>query len=165
MDTILVEKRAGVACITLNRPHVRNAISLEMAEELRQTVSACEEDDAVKVLVFTGMGDSFISGGDLRQFMQARGREQAQPILDRVAGGRAAPRDRQLQQTDHCDDQRTRHRGRLRVCDLLSLSLRRRDGRARLCPDWPLDHDRMGRRVALAGQAAGVQGAGAFADG
>ncbi|CAJ1001949.1 enoyl-CoA hydratase/isomerase family protein [Brevibacillus aydinogluensis] len=76
MDTILVEKRVGVACITLNRPHVRNAISLEMAEELRQTVSACEEDDAVKVLVFTGMGDSFISGGDLRQFMQARGRNR-----------------------------------------------------------------------------------------
>ncbi len=86
METILLEKRAGVAFITLNRPHVRNAISLEMADELRQAVSECEEDDAVKVLVFTGMGDSFVSGGDLRQFMQARGREQAQPILDRVAG-------------------------------------------------------------------------------
>lgn len=86
METILLEKRAGVASITLNRPHVRNAISLEMADELRQAVSECEEDDAVKVLVFTGMGDSFVSGGDLRQFMQARGREQAQPILDRVAG-------------------------------------------------------------------------------
>jgi enoyl-CoA hydratase/carnithine racemase len=84
MDTILVQKEGGVATVTLNRPHVHNAISLEMVNELHEAMDDCRRDSQVKVLIFTGAGNSFVSGGDLRQFIAARGKEQALPMLAKV---------------------------------------------------------------------------------
>lgn len=85
MQTIRVEKNEGVTTITFARPEVHNAISLEMADELLQAIGECAADPACKAIIFTGEGDSFISGGDLAQFIAARGREQALPILGKVA--------------------------------------------------------------------------------
>lgn len=84
MDTIYIDIHEGIGSITFNRPHVRNAISLEMVEELQQVLELWRHDENVKVVVFSGTGSSFLSGGDLEQFMQARGREQALPILQKV---------------------------------------------------------------------------------
>jgi enoyl-CoA hydratase/carnithine racemase len=84
MKTIDVQTADGIAAITLNRPHVRNAISLEMVEELHDALTQCRGDENVKAVVFTGAGNSFISGGDLEQFIAARGREQALPLLQKV---------------------------------------------------------------------------------
>ncbi len=84
MQTIDVRETDGIALITLNRPHVRNAISLEMADELRETLKRYRTDERIKVVVFTGAGSAFVSGGDLEQFMSARGAKQALPLLARV---------------------------------------------------------------------------------
>ncbi|USG67536.1 enoyl-CoA hydratase/isomerase family protein [Brevibacillus ruminantium] len=86
METIRLEKKEGIATITLARPEVHNAISLEMTEEIQAAVADCAADSQVKVIIFTGEGESFVSGGDLKQFIAARGREQALPILSKVAG-------------------------------------------------------------------------------
>jgi enoyl-CoA hydratase/carnithine racemase len=86
METILVEKRNGVATITLNRPEVHNAISMELVDELQEALEECRSDEQVKVLILTGTGKSFVSGGDLNQFIAARGYEQAIPLLSKVAG-------------------------------------------------------------------------------
>ncbi|EST52831.1 enoyl-CoA hydratase/carnithine racemase [Brevibacillus panacihumi W25] len=85
MQTILFEKKAGVGMITLNRPEVHNAISIELVDELSQLLEQCRTDEQVKVLILTGAGKSFVSGGDLPQFIAARGREQAEPLLGKVA--------------------------------------------------------------------------------
>jgi enoyl-CoA hydratase/carnithine racemase len=84
METIQVRKEGGVATVTLHRPHVHNAISLEMVDELLAALDDCRLDRQVKVVVFTGAGNSFVSGGDLRQFIAARGKEQAMPLLSKV---------------------------------------------------------------------------------
>jgi enoyl-CoA hydratase/carnithine racemase len=84
MQTILSQVTNGVAVITLNRPHVRNAINLEMVAELHAALNRFREDDNVKTIVFTGAGQTFISGGDLEQFLAVRGKEQALPLLRRV---------------------------------------------------------------------------------
>jgi enoyl-CoA hydratase/carnithine racemase len=86
MESILVRKEEGVATVTLNRPHVHNAISLEMVDELLAALDDCRLDRQVKVVIFTGAGSSFVSGGDLRQFIAARGKEQALPLLSKVGG-------------------------------------------------------------------------------
>ncbi|MGZ0050011.1 enoyl-CoA hydratase/isomerase family protein [Brevibacillus gelatini] len=86
METVLIRKEAGIATITLNRPHVHNAISMELVDELQQVLADCQSDPQVKVLVITGTGKSFVSGGDLNQFIAARGHEQAHPLLSKVAG-------------------------------------------------------------------------------
>ena len=61
---ILYEKRNGVAIIKFNRPEKKNAISLELTEELRGALEDAESDSKVRVVVLTGVGDAFSSGAD-----------------------------------------------------------------------------------------------------
>ncbi|WNC12846.1 enoyl-CoA hydratase/isomerase family protein [Brevibacillus brevis] len=84
METIRVEKDANVATIVLNRPEVHNAISMEVVDELTFALQDCQSDETVKVVIVTGSGKSFVSGGDLNQFISARGRDQAFPLLNKV---------------------------------------------------------------------------------
>ena len=57
----------GVATVTINRPDKKNAISLEMREELWRAFEALAEDDAVRAVILTGAGDDFCSGMDVRE--------------------------------------------------------------------------------------------------
>lgn len=59
-----------IATITLNRPEQRNPISVDMLEELAAAVRAAQQDDAVRVLVLTGAGRAFCSGGDVKSMAQ-----------------------------------------------------------------------------------------------
>ncbi|NPU85407.1 MAG: enoyl-CoA hydratase/isomerase family protein [Syntrophaceae bacterium] len=58
--------RAGV--LTLNRPELRNAISVRMRKEISACLEAWKEDPAVGVLVMTGAGAAFSAGFDLKEF-------------------------------------------------------------------------------------------------
>ncbi|WP_299280379.1 crotonase/enoyl-CoA hydratase family protein [uncultured Tateyamaria sp.] len=74
-ETISIETDArGVATLTLNRPEKHNALSAAMLAELTQAAADLGADDAVRVVVLTGVGKSFCAGGDLdwmRAQMQA----------------------------------------------------------------------------------------------
>ena len=61
----------GIATLTLNRPEVLNALTLEMYAELRDLFAAFEHDEAVKVVILTGTGRGFCSGGDVHQIIGA----------------------------------------------------------------------------------------------
>lgn len=63
-----------VRVITLGRPHRMNAIDLDLACALRDTVRAACGDPQVRALVITGAGGNFCTGGDIRR---DREREQA----------------------------------------------------------------------------------------
>ncbi|BAU27473.1 enoyl-CoA hydratase/carnithine racemase [Aneurinibacillus soli] len=85
MNTILLEKKDGIALVTLNRPEVRNAISFELVEELDGCLDELAADQDVKVVIFTGAGDkAFVSGGDLGQFLSVRTKDKSYPMLMRV---------------------------------------------------------------------------------
>lgn len=58
--------------ITLNRPEVRNAMSMAMVSELRQTLRDAEASGRVRAVVLAGAGGHFCAGGDLRDMAQAR---------------------------------------------------------------------------------------------
>lgn len=58
--------------LTLNRPQVRNAMSLAMVSELRQALLDAEAGATVRVVVLSGAGGHFCAGGDLRDMAQAR---------------------------------------------------------------------------------------------
>lgn len=64
-DTLLYERRGPEGRITLNRPHVRNAISVAMPGELREALLQAKADAEVRVVVLTGAGTAFCSGIDL----------------------------------------------------------------------------------------------------
>jgi len=58
----------GVATLTLNRPEKKNALSIAVRDEFTDALDAFARDDAVKVVVVTGAGDTFSAGFDLREF-------------------------------------------------------------------------------------------------
>ncbi len=70
--TLLARREDSVLHITLNRPEVRNAMSLAMVLELRQALSAAEADGHTRVLVLRGAGGHFSAGADLRDMATAR---------------------------------------------------------------------------------------------
>ena len=61
---ILFKVDAGVATITINRPKVLNAMRAETAEELIQAISTAGWDKSIGVIVLTGAGRAFCTGGD-----------------------------------------------------------------------------------------------------
>ena len=64
-QTILLDVKDEVATITLNRPERLNAWTTEMAAELSDVLSACNERDEVRAVVITGAGRAFCAGADL----------------------------------------------------------------------------------------------------
>ena len=59
-----------VATITLNRPHVLNAIILPMPEEIEAAVVRANADADVRAIVLTGSGRAFCSGYDLKEYAE-----------------------------------------------------------------------------------------------
>jgi len=66
MNTVLYEVKDHVGTITMNRPHVRNAINEEMHVDLFNAFQKARRDNDVKVILFTGSEGSFSSGADLK---------------------------------------------------------------------------------------------------
>jgi 2-(1,2-epoxy-1,2-dihydrophenyl)acetyl-CoA isomerase len=67
-DSLIFEVKDGVGLIRLNRPDDGNAITLEMAGELLDVASRCDQDPEVRAVVLTGSGKMFCVGGDLKVF-------------------------------------------------------------------------------------------------
>jgi enoyl-CoA hydratase/carnithine racemase len=59
----------GVATLTFNRPEVMNALTFEIYAQLRDLFETLRYDEAVRVVVLTGAGDNFCSGGDVHQII------------------------------------------------------------------------------------------------
>jgi len=55
----------GIARIVLNRPERMNAFTFEMIDAWTEAIQRCRTDDAVKVVILTGEGTAFCSGGDI----------------------------------------------------------------------------------------------------
>lgn len=59
----------SIATITLNRPEVMNALTFEVYAQLRDLFASLRGNDAVKVVILTGAGDQFCSGGDVHKII------------------------------------------------------------------------------------------------
>src|SRR4051794_12876819 len=66
---VLVDRPAdGVARVTLNRPEKRNALSLELREQLAGVLEEQAQDESMRCVVLTGAGSAFCAGMDVTQF-------------------------------------------------------------------------------------------------
>jgi isohexenylglutaconyl-CoA hydratase len=72
--TITTRCEGGVLHLTLNRPDVRNAMSLAMVDELLAALNAAESDGLTRVIVLRGAGGHFCAGADLKDMAAARAR-------------------------------------------------------------------------------------------
>ncbi|MDI6777229.1 MAG: enoyl-CoA hydratase [Syntrophales bacterium] len=62
---IIMEKEDSIVTVTLNRPRVKNALSMEMIKRLKEIIEGFKEDSSVRAVIITGAGDAFCSGADL----------------------------------------------------------------------------------------------------
>jgi enoyl-CoA hydratase len=92
---IIVEERDGdVAVIRINRPAERNSLSVATLEELDAAVSAILPRADVSSIVFTGTGDVFASGANIRELHEltpATARafaQRGQRLFQKIAGAR-----------------------------------------------------------------------------
>jgi enoyl-CoA hydratase/carnithine racemase len=68
-DAVLVRADGPAARITLNRPGKRNALSLELMEELITTLNRLGEDPGVRAIVIDSAGPTFSAGHDLTEMI------------------------------------------------------------------------------------------------
>ncbi len=64
---ILIERKDGLASITLNRPTVKNALTVAMCRELTTLFHSLRTDADTRVVVIKGAGTDFTSGADLKE--------------------------------------------------------------------------------------------------
>lgn len=64
-QTIILERRARLLRITLNRPDAMNAFNLEQHNELPEALAFASRDAGSDVIMLTGAGRAFSAGGDL----------------------------------------------------------------------------------------------------
>jgi len=64
-EDLLLEKRDGIATITLNAPEKMNALTIGMRKSIIFVADELARDDEVRVVVVTGAGRGFCSGADL----------------------------------------------------------------------------------------------------
>lgn len=70
--TLQVQTTQGVCTLTLNRPEVRNAMSMAMVNELLAALHDAEHQPGVRAMVLRGAGGHFCAGGDIADMAQAR---------------------------------------------------------------------------------------------
>jgi enoyl-CoA hydratase/carnithine racemase len=65
------EDGTGIVTLTLNRPERMNALTFELYDELRQTIRTLSDEPGARVIVLTGAGRAFCSGGDVHDIIGA----------------------------------------------------------------------------------------------
>ena len=72
-NTLTISRAGGITTIRLNRAEKKNAMSLEMMEELIAAGRAIQDDPLCRVVILVGDGDSFCAGLDLTDLMKLGG--------------------------------------------------------------------------------------------
>jgi 2-(1,2-epoxy-1,2-dihydrophenyl)acetyl-CoA isomerase len=67
-DVLLDVEDTGVARLRLNRPEASNGLTVESLRALHDAILKCHGDPAVRAVLFTGEGQHFCAGGDVRDF-------------------------------------------------------------------------------------------------
>jgi enoyl-CoA hydratase/carnithine racemase len=79
--SFLYDQRDGIGTITLNRPDRLNAITFEVYHELTDFFAQLGDDEDLRVVVITGAGRAFCSGGDVRDIIGELQGQDAEGLL------------------------------------------------------------------------------------
>jgi 2-(1,2-epoxy-1,2-dihydrophenyl)acetyl-CoA isomerase len=85
-QSILLEISGGVATLTLNRPHKKNALDRAAGEEIGHAIEALRSDPSVRALILTGAGGDFCAGGDIGSVMGAMSAEAGRKSMQLLHG-------------------------------------------------------------------------------
>jgi enoyl-CoA hydratase len=80
---IVFDRKDGIAIITLNRPHVLNALSAALKAELADALDRVRQDEKVRALILTGAGqEAFSAGQDLNEAKEMDGPAAAEWVRE-----------------------------------------------------------------------------------
>ena len=85
MSTVTLEKHAGFAVVTLNRPDAMNALSRELRKDFVAAFADCTADDDIRVIILTGNGKAFTAGFDLKELGSDEADNTAEEVNNVVA--------------------------------------------------------------------------------
>ncbi|MES2919422.1 MAG: enoyl-CoA hydratase-related protein [Pseudomonadota bacterium] len=92
VETLQLREEGFVLHVTLNRPESRNAMSLQMTQELRAVFTAIHDSGRIRAVLLRGAGGHFCAGGDIKDMAGARlramesGNDEAYAELNRAFG-------------------------------------------------------------------------------
>ncbi|MFO7794567.1 MAG: enoyl-CoA hydratase/isomerase family protein [Promethearchaeati archaeon] len=69
-EQLIYEEKDQVAWITLNRPKVLNALSMQLSKELMEAITIIRESTEIKFVVIMGAGNNFSVGDDIREMIK-----------------------------------------------------------------------------------------------
>ena len=84
-ETLIFDRKDGIAYLTLNRPEQSNAITIDMWNMLGKYWDKVDEDNDIRVVIITGAGDKvFCAGMDLKEANRLRkeGKEDILKLID-----------------------------------------------------------------------------------
>ena len=87
-ECLLYELKDGIATLTLNRPDRLNALGGSLRDDLHDAVTRSAADPDVRVMVITGAGKGFCSGGDVKAMGEAKAGQRERPLIEKIAPGR-----------------------------------------------------------------------------
>lgn len=87
-EHILVSENAGIATITLNRPDKLNAFIGHMRRDLAEALERAGSDRSIRVVIITGAGRAFCSGGDVRFMAELMERHDSEEFARILGAGR-----------------------------------------------------------------------------
>jgi enoyl-CoA hydratase len=67
---LIFQEEGDLARVTLNRPAVRNALSMKMSDELVEVIELVRQSTAIKYLIIQGAGGTFCAGDDINEMSQ-----------------------------------------------------------------------------------------------
>lgn len=80
-DDVVITTERGLRTITFNRPARKNALTVAMYTAAVEALQSARTDDTVRVVLFTGTGDSFTSGNDVKDFMDTPPTGEDSPVF------------------------------------------------------------------------------------
>lgn len=79
-----IQESDYVTTAIINRPNAMNAVNFELMDRLEELVDKLSKSDTTRLFILTGSNNSFISGGDLREFHQIETAAEARDMTNRM---------------------------------------------------------------------------------
>lgn len=85
MSVLKVERENHIFQATIDRPNAHNAVNFAVMDELETVLDELESDEYIRCFILSGAGnETFISGGDLREFHTLKTAEETKPMARRM---------------------------------------------------------------------------------
>ena len=87
-ECLIHEVKDSIATLTLNRPDRLNALGGTLRDDLHDALTRSAADPEVRVIIITGAGKGFCSGGDVKAMSEAKAGKRERPLMEKIAPGR-----------------------------------------------------------------------------